>query len=164
MASAGALESIENGRAASASHFIDGAAANAAHGMSFRATAGPLVTATYAGGELVQSPPIELFVPGGLSLEHFMEVMFQTIGVPLKDANVMSRAFAANPAWLLDIPAGSQVKVREIQLRNARGLLIEELDSHGQPEATIVWSTRDRVYSVTSKTAEFGERIAASLP
>lgn len=133
-------------------------------GATFRAALGLLITASYPGAELVQSPPIELFIPAGLSLEHFMEVMFQTIGVPLKEANLMGRTFAANPAWLLDLPPGAEVKLREIQLRSARGLLIEEWDDKGQPEVTIVWSTHERVYAVSGKTADLAERVAASLP
>jgi hypothetical protein len=134
-------------------------------GVTIQANIGPMVTADYPDGQVLQSRPVELLVPSGFALEHFIEVAFQSIGVGYRQASEMSRKFAANPALLLNIPSDEAASVREVPLRGGTGLAIDDFDDGGKLErVTIVWSTSERVYSVSSKTFEVSKRLADSIP
>ena len=78
----------------------------------------------------------------------------------------MGEKFAANPAWLLDVPEGEAVRVEEVKLRaNSSGLLVEELDNQtGVSRATILFSTADRIFAVSSDSRGRSLQIADSLP
>jgi hypothetical protein len=135
-------------------------------GIQLHTEIGPMVEENYPDNvHIVQARPIELSVPSGFALEHFAEVAFRSIGVSSWEARAMAQKFAAHPAWLLDIPSDAMVNVQELALRTGPALLIEDLDEKGVVKrATVVWSTRERMYSVSSKNRELSVRIADDLP
>jgi hypothetical protein len=135
-------------------------------GMQLRAEIGPMVAATYPDNvHILQARPIELYVPSGFALEHFAEVAFRSIGVSLWEARAMARKFAAHPAWLLDIPPDAVVNVQEVALRAGPALLIEDFDEKGAVKrATVICSTSERMYSVSSRNRELSIKIANALP
>jgi hypothetical protein len=135
-------------------------------GMQLRTEIGPMVAANYPDNvNILQARPIELSVPSGFALEHFAEVAFRSIGASLWEARAMAQKFAAHPAWLLDIPPNAVVNVQEIALRASPALLIEDFDEKGVVKrATVIWSTSERMYSVSSKNRELSVKIADDLP
>ena len=135
-------------------------------GMQLRTEIGPMVAANYPDNvHILQARPIELSVPSGFALEHFAEVAFRSIGVSLWEARAMAQKFAAHPAWLLDIPPNAVVNVQEIALRAGPALLIEDFDEKGVVKrVTVIWSTSERMYSVSSKNRELSVKIADDLP
>ena len=135
-------------------------------GVRLRTEIGPMVAANYPDNiHILQARPIELSVPSGFALEHFAEVAFRSIGVSLWEAHAMARKFTAHPAWFLDIPPDAVVNVQEVALRAGPALLIEDLDEKGVVKrATVIWSTRERTYSVSSKNRELSVKVADDLP
>jgi hypothetical protein len=135
-------------------------------GMQLRTEIGPMVAANYPDNvHILQARPIELSVPSGFALEHFAEVAFRSIGVSLWEARAMAQRFAAHPAWLLDIPPNAVVNVQEIARRAGPALLIDDLDEKGVVKrSTVIWSTSERMYSVSSKNRELSVKIADDLP
>jgi hypothetical protein len=135
-------------------------------GMQLHTVIGPMVEENYPDNvHIVQARPIELSVPSGFALEHFAEVAFRSIRVSLWEARTMAQKFAAHPAWLLDIPPDAVVNVQEVALRAGPALLIEDLDEKGVVKrATVIWSTSERMYSVSSKNRELSVKIADNLP
>src|SRR5450631_1316085 len=135
-------------------------------GLQLRTEIGPMVEANYPDNiHILQARPIELSVPSGFALEEFAQAAFRSIGASWWEARSMARKFAAHPAWLLDIPADAVVNVQEVALRAAPALLIEDLDEKGVvKQATVIWSTSERMYSVSSKNRELSVKIADDLP
>jgi hypothetical protein len=135
-------------------------------GMQLRTEIGPMVAANYPDNvHILQARSIELSVPSGFALEHFAEVAFRSIGVSLWEARAMAQKFAAHPGWLLDIPPNAVVNVQEVALRAGPALLIEDLNEKGVVKrATVIWSTSERMYSVSSKNRELSIMIANALP
>ena len=135
-------------------------------GTQLRGAIGPMVTANYPENvQILQARPFELSVPSGFALEHFAEVAFRSIGVCLWEARAMARKFAAHPAWLLDIPPDAVVSVQEVALRAGPALLIEDFDEQGAVKrATVIRSTSERMYSVSSRNRELSIKVANALP
>jgi hypothetical protein len=135
-------------------------------GMQLRTKIGPMVAANYPDNvHILQARPIELSVPSGFALEYFAEVAFRSIGFSWWEARAMAQKFAAHPAWLLDIPPDAVVNVQEVALRSGPALLIEDLDEKGAVKPTaVIWSTSERMYSVSSKNRELSVKIADDLP
>ena len=135
-------------------------------GLQLRTEIGPMVEANYPDNiHILQARPIELSVPSGFALEDFAEAAFRSIGVSSWEARAMARKFAAHPAWLLDIPPDAVVNVQEVALRTGPALLTEDLDENGVVKsATVIWTTSERMYSVSSKSRALSVKIANDLP
>jgi hypothetical protein len=135
-------------------------------GVQLRTEIGPTVTANYPDNvHIVQARPIDFSVPFGFALDHFAELEFRSVGVSLWEARAMAQKFGAHPAWLLDIQPDAVVNVQEVALRTGSALLIEDFDKKGRVEqATVTWSTSERMYSVSSKNREQSIEIANALP
>ena len=77
----------------------------------------------------------------------------------------MAQKIAAHPVWLLDIPSDAVVNVQEVALRAGPGLLVEDLDEKGMVKrATVICSSSERMYSVSSKNRKLSVQIADELP
>jgi hypothetical protein len=77
----------------------------------------------------------------------------------------MAQRFAAHPAWLLDIPPEAMLDVQEVALRAGPALLIENLNEKSMVErATVIFSTSQRTYSVSSRSRKRSLEIANALP
>ena len=136
-------------------------------GATLRAIIGPMVAADYPGEvQVLEARPFSLTVPSGFPLESFAAVVFRSVGVSSRDSAVMARKFAANPSWLLDIPADEVVNLQELSLANGPALLIEEYDDNTGAVAreTVLRSTNDRIYAVMSPARDLSVRIASALP
>lgn len=135
-------------------------------GVQLRTQIGPMVGLNYPDGvQIMQMRPMELSVPSGFPLEQFAEVAFRSIGVSSWEARAMAQRFAANPAWLVDLPPDALVNIQEVSLQAGPGMLIEEVEDGGAVKrATLVRSTSERMYSVSSGDRELSMEIAAALP
>jgi hypothetical protein len=134
-------------------------------GIRLRTQIGPMVELNYPGSvHILQARPIELSVASGFPLEHFAEVAFRSIGVSSWEARVMAQRFAADPAWLLDVPPDAVVNIREVSLQARPAMLIEEVSDGGAvKQVTVVRSTSERMYSVSSGNRELTMKIADAL-
>ena len=135
-------------------------------GIPLRTRIGPMVELNYPDGvHILQTRPIELSVPSGFPLEHFAEVAFRSLGVSSWEARAMAQRFAANPAWLLDLPPDAVVNIQEVSLQPGPAMLMEEVDDSGAVKrVTVVRSTSERMYSVSSGNRELSMKVANALP
>jgi hypothetical protein len=78
----------------------------------------------------------------------------------------MAKKFAANPAWLIDIPADEVVNLQDLSLVNGPALLAEEYDedTHAIARETVIRSTADRIYAVMCPGRDLCIKIASALP
>jgi hypothetical protein len=135
------------------------------NGTTLRAVIGPMVVASYPGEvEVLQAPPIRLEMPAGFPLERFAEVAFRAGGVPWAEARQLAEEYAAQPAWLLDVPADEPVVVEKVALPHGDGLLIEDPNESGGERVTVIVSRPTRLYSVSSPSRDQSLRIAKTLP
>ena len=134
-------------------------------GLTLRTDLGPIVGFDYEGAQILQCRPIEVAVPPGFDLERFADVAFRSVGISRWEARAMAQKFVAHPSWFLDIPPDEVVNIQEVSLRNGPALVIEDFDDKGASErVTVIRSSRDRVFSVSSKTRKVSVRVAESLP
>jgi hypothetical protein len=135
-------------------------------GVQLRTQIGPMLELNYPDHvHILQARPMELSIASGFPLEHFAEVAFRSIGVSSWEARAMAQRFAANPAWFLDIPPDAVVNIHEVSLQASPAMLIEELDDKGAVKrATVVRSTSERMYSVSSENRKLSMKIADALP
>lgn len=135
-------------------------------GVQFRTQIGPIVELNYPDSvHILQARPMELSVASGFPLEHFAEVAFRSIGVSSWEARAMAQRFAANPAWLLDLSPNAVVNIQEVSLHARPAILIEEVDDRGAVKrVTVVRSTSERMYSVSSGDRELSMKIADAIP
>lgn len=135
-------------------------------GIQLRTQIGPMVELNYPDGvHILQARPFELSVASGFPLEHLAEVAFRSIGVSSWEARAMAQRFAANPAWLVDLPPDVVVNIQEVSLQAGPAMLIEEIDDRGAVKrVTVVRSTSERMYSVSSGNRELSVKIADTLP
>jgi hypothetical protein len=133
---------------------------------TLRSDVGAVVNADYPGGiQIAQMRPVELSIPAGFPLERLAEAAFRSAGLSWADAQTLARDYAANPAWLVDIPADQLASIQELALPAGPALLIERFDQTGSVDrATILRSVSERVYSVSSPTRALSVTIANSLP
>jgi hypothetical protein len=135
-------------------------------GVQLRTEIGPAVAANYPDDvHILQMTPIELSIPSGFALEHFAELEFRSIGVSSWEARAMAQKFADHPAWLLDIPPEAMLNVQEVTLRAGPALLIENLNEQRMGQrTTVIFSTSQRTYSVSSRTRQRSLEIANAIP
>jgi hypothetical protein len=135
-------------------------------GIQLRTQIGPMVELNYPDRvHILQARPMELSIASGFPLERFAEVAFRSIGVSSWEARAMAQRFAANPLWFLDIPPDAVVNIQEVSLQEGPAMLIEELDDKGAVKrVTVVRSTSERMYSVSSGNRELSMKIADALP
>jgi hypothetical protein len=72
---------------------------------------------------------------------------------------MLGRRFAEHPFWMLDIPPEKVAEIQALTLNGSPSLLIE--DAAG---VTVIRTTGERIYAVTSGTRQLSMRIAESLP
>lgn len=135
-------------------------------GVQLRTQIGPMVELNYADlVHILQARPMELSTASGFPLEHFAEVAFRSIGVSSWEARAMAQRFAANPAWFIDLPPDAVVNIQEVSLHARPAVLIEEVDDRGAVKrVTVVRSTSERMYSVSSGDRELSMKVADSIP
>ena len=62
---------------------------------------------------------------------------------------------AATPFALLAISPEEEVTLRQVKLRAGEGTLVHDLNDDGCPQrTTLVWSTPDRLYAISSNLSD----------
>jgi hypothetical protein len=134
-------------------------------GTALRGVIGPIVVANYPGHVgVLQTAPIRLEMPAGFPLRQFAEVAFRSAGLEWHEARQLAEEFAAQPAWLLDVPADTAVTVETVSLRGASGVLIIDPADEGREHAKVIFSRGQRLFAVTSPSRELSLRVANALP
>lgn len=135
-------------------------------GVPLRYSIGPIVVLEYPNDiGILEAKPIEFSIPAGFPLQRFGELAFRTIGLSGHEAGELARKFAANPAWLLDVPADERADVEQIVLRSGPGLLIQEFNDDGKPgRVTVLRSTNERIYCVETNSRQQSLAIGDALP
>ena len=134
-------------------------------GTRLRGVVGPIVVAGYPGElEVTQTPPIRLEMPADFPLQRFAEVAFRAGGLPWWEARQLSEEYAAQPAWLLDVPANAAVSVETVSLADGgSAIVIENPDESPGERVTVLISRPTRLYSITSPSRELSLRVANTL-
>jgi hypothetical protein len=134
--------------------------------VTVRARIGPLVAADYPGEiQILQSKPVEVFLPSGFPLAQFAETTFRSLGLSWWEARALARRYVSQPSLLLGIPADEVARIAEVSLRWGSGLLVEEFkDDGGVERVTLVFGTKDGIYAVMSPSREACLKIADLLP
>jgi hypothetical protein len=134
-------------------------------GTRLRGVVGPIVVAAYPGGlEVTQTAPIRLEMPAGFPLQRFAEVAFRSAGLPWWEARKLSEEYAAQPAWLLDVPANAAVSVETVSLAGGgSATLIEDPDESPDERVTVIISRPTRLYAISSPTRELSLRVANAV-
>ena len=134
--------------------------------MTIRASIGPMVAASYPGEiEILQTQPVQLFLPAGLALEQFAETALRSAGLSWWESRAVARRFAAQPSLLLGIPADEAAKIEEVRLRWGSGILVEESDGDrgGIQRVTLLFGAKERFFAVMSPSREECLRVADQL-
>jgi len=67
--------------------------------------------------------------------------------------------------WLIDLPPDALVNIHEVSLQAGPAMLIEEFEGRGVVKrVTVVRSTNERMYSVSSGDRELSMKIVDALP
>jgi len=135
-------------------------------GVELHARVGPIVNLGYPNDVgILEAKPIELSVPGGFPLQHFVELAFRSIGSSASEARSRAHGFVTNPAWLLGIPADEVANIEQVSLRAGPAMLIEESNDDGTPgRVTVFRSTSERMYCVLTNSRQLALRIVDALP
>jgi hypothetical protein len=140
-------------------------------GVSLRVVVGPSIVARYPGArpsadvEIVQTPPLRLEMPAGFPVAQFTEAAFRAAGLPWWEARRLAEEYAADPAWLMAAPEGSQVDVEKVFVAGREALVVEHIDDDtGAPRTAVVLSLPTRLYIVLAPTRDESLRIVATLP
>jgi hypothetical protein len=135
------------------------------NGVQLHAAVGPVVVAAYPGEvRVLQAPPIRLEMPAAFPLARFVDVVFRAAGVPADEARRLADEFAANPAWMLDVPDEAGALVETVALPSGSGLLIEDVRESGPDRVTVIVSRPTGIYTVGSPSRDLSLRVAAALP
>ena len=134
--------------------------------LTVRARIGPLVAADYPGEiQILQSKPVELFLPAKFPLSQFAEAAFRSLGLSWWEARALARRYVTQPSLLIGIPADEPARIEDVSLRWGSGLLVEEFkDDGGTERVTLVLSTKDAIYAVMSPSREVCLKVADLLP
>jgi hypothetical protein len=134
-------------------------------GIRVRGVVGPIVVATYPGGlEVTQTPPVRLEMPADFPLQRFAEVLFRSAGMAWWEARRLAEEYAAQPAWLLDIPADAAVSVETVALADGGGaIVIEDPGESTGERVTVIVSRPTRISAISSPTRELSLRVANAL-
>lgn len=111
----------------------------------------PLVIADYPEFQLMQSMPLAITTPPDLDLAAFTENVLRIGGLGAAAARTFAARMAAAPFALLAISPEEQVRLREVKLRMGEGTLVHDLNDDGSLQrTTLVWTTPDRMYAISS--------------
>jgi hypothetical protein len=132
------------------------------NGARIRAAARNVVAASYPDGSTVTQsttmPTLE--VPAGVSLEQLATMVFRAAGLSEDAARAAGAAYAANPAWLVQLGTDDHERVERVSLRNGDARVISS-----PPEHTVVLrSDATRVYLVESPSRERAIAMAEAIP
>ena len=126
----------------------------------------PIVTADYMNFQLIQAMPLAITTPPDFDLGAFTERVLRLGGMDASAARSFSTQMAAAPFALIAISLDEETTMRQVRLRAGEGTLVHDLtEDGGLQRTTLVWSTRDRLYAISSDLSdEEVIRIANAIP
>jgi hypothetical protein len=115
----------------------------------------PIVTANYLRFQLIQALPLAITTPPGFDLGTFTERMLRIGGLSPAAARGFSAQMATAPFALFAVSLEEEMTMRQVSLRAGKGTLIHDLNDDGSLQrTTLVWSTRDRLYAISSNLSD----------
>jgi hypothetical protein len=115
----------------------------------------PLVMANYLEFQLMQVMPLAITAPPGFDLAAFTESVLRIGGLSPSAARTFSAQMAAAPFALVAVSPDEKLTMRQVRLRIGEGTLVHELNEDGSLQrTTLVWSTPDRLYAISTNLSD----------
>jgi hypothetical protein len=115
----------------------------------------PIVTANYLRFQLIQLMPLAITTPTTFDLAAFTQNILRIGGLSRSAARAFSTQMAAAPFALVAISPDEEVKMKQVQLRAGQGTIVHDLNDDGSLQrTTLVWSTSDRLYAISSNLSD----------
>ncbi len=115
----------------------------------------PIVTADYMNFQLIQAMPLAITTPPDFDLGAFTERVLRIGGLDPSAARSFSTQMAAAPFALVAVSPDEEMTMRHVRLRAGEGTLVHDLNEDGSLQrTTLVWSTRDRQYAISSDLSD----------
>lgn len=115
----------------------------------------PIVTADYMSFQLIQAMPLAITTPPDFDLGAFTERVLRLGGMDASAARSFSAQMAAAPFALIALSPDEETTMRHVRLRGGEGTLVHDLtEDGGLQRTTLVWSTRDRLYAISSNLSD----------
>ncbi len=131
-------------------------------GAVIRASVRNLVSVRYPDGStVVQSTAIPtLEVPAGVPLEKLATIVFRAAGLSADAARTAGAAYAANPAWLVQLGTDGRERVERVSLRSGDAWVISRLSEN----SLVLRTDAEHLYVVWSPTRERAIAMAEAIP
>jgi hypothetical protein len=72
-----------------------------------------------------------------------------------EEARTLSERMNEAPFAMFAVAPDDHTRIRQVQLRTGTGTLAHDLDDHGQLQrTTLVWSTPDRLYAISTNLSD----------
>jgi len=115
----------------------------------------PIVTADYMNFQLIQAMPLAITTPPDFDLGAFTERVLRLAGLDASAARSFSTQMAAAPFALVAISLDDDVTMRKVRLKAGEGTIVHDLtEDGGLQRTTLVWSTQDRLYAISSNLSD----------
>lgn len=126
------------------------------NGVKIGAHTSPLVFADYPSFELIQLMPLAITTPPGFELAAFTERVLRIGGLTPSAARAFSTQMAAAPFAMFAVSPDEEMNIRQVRLRSGgHGTLVHDLNDDGSLQrTTLVWSTADRLYVISSSLSD----------
>ena len=99
--------------------------------------------------------PLAITTPPGFDLGAFTERVLRIGGMSPSAARTFSAQMAAAPFALFAISPDEEVTMRQVRLRTGKGTIVHDLNDDGSLQrTTLVWSTEDRLYVISSNLSD----------
>jgi hypothetical protein len=115
----------------------------------------PMVIADYPAFQLIQLMPLAITTPPDFDLAAFTWNVLRIGGLDAAAARTFAAQMASAPFALLAISPEEEVTLRRVTLRAGEGTLVHDLNDDGSLQrTTLVWSTPDRLYTISSNLSD----------
>jgi hypothetical protein len=115
----------------------------------------PVAISEWQGTTLMELTPPVISAPAGFDLSRFAALTLRAAGLAADEATQVAARIAAAPAVVLAVAADERIAVREVQLRAGPGTLIrDESDDPEGERVTLVWSTGNRMFVISTAYSE----------
>jgi hypothetical protein len=124
-------------------------------GARIGAHTSPLVIASYQHFELIQLMPLAITTPPRFDLGAFTERILRIGGLSPSAARSFAAQMSAAPFALFAISPDEEMTMRQVSLQAGQGTLVHDLNDDGSLQrTTLVWSTPDRLYAISSSLSD----------
>jgi hypothetical protein len=115
----------------------------------------PIAVAEYPGFQLAQALPLAITTPPGFELGPFTEGVLRIGGLTRSAAREYAAQMTAAPFALLAVSPRDALTMQRVTLAAGQGTLIHQMNEDGTPgNVSLVWTTPDRLYTLTGDLAE----------